>query len=302
MKQIIPSDLLVIKEVSYSKSDLLNVQSDILKEIEAGTIGIPGDVSTAPSVKDQKVIIRVPHYNSLQRSIIDLTNVKYNDLLKFEEGTQNFTTKARDEQFDEMGGGIALPTCTTTGIATKDTREFLITAGHCINSIGSTAYQGGAAIGKQHISNFKTGGIDIGLILLTNTSKKYGNKYYYNPVANVEYDKKYTGTGAALNGQLICKSGKMTNVTCGTVTEQDGSVYYEGSNVTVYSNITVYKSDGDFSIPGDSGAIVFDAYSTNRVVGIVSGSAATNGTGRYGYVAKIIPALASVGACIIIYK
>lgn len=64
------------------------------------------------------------------------------------------------------------------------------------------------------ISNFKTGGIDVGLILLTNTNKKYGNKFYYNPVANAEYDKKYIDTGAALNGQLICKSGKITNVTC----------------------------------------------------------------------------------------
>lgn len=296
MKQILPSDLLVIKEVSYSKSDLLNIQSDILKEIEAGTIAIPGDVSTVPSVKDQKVIIRVPNYNSLQKSIMDLTNVKYNDLLKFEEGTENFTTKARDDAFTEMGGGIAIPGCTTTGIATKDTREFLITAGHCLDSIGSSVTQGGTVVGKEHLSNYKTGGIDVGLILLTNTNKKYGNKYYYNPVANAEYDQKYTTTGAALNGQLICKSGKMTNVTCGTVTEQDGSVYYKGDNVTVYSIITVYKSDGDFCIPGDSGSIVFNAYSTNRIIGIVSGTSTTDTVATYGYVSKIVPALAAAGS------
>lgn len=60
------------------------------------------------------------------------------------------------------------------------------------------------------ISNFETGGIDVGLIVLTNTNKKYGNKFYYNPVSNKSM--------------------------------RDGSVYYKDENVTVYSNTTVYGS------------------------------------------------------------
>lgn len=294
MKQVLPSDLLVIKEVNYSKTDLLNVQSEILNRVETDLISASSILSTAPSVKDQKVIVRVPNYSVLQESTLSLMTTEFSDLIKFEEGGENTTTKARTDAFTEMGGGIATSNCSTTGIATKDTREFLITAGHCLNNIGSSYTQGGVSIGTQHLSNYYTGGIDVGLVLLTNTNKKYGNKFYYNPVANAEYDSAYDTASTALVGQLVCKSGKTTNVTCGTVDVLDGSVTYD-DGVTVYSDMRVKKTDGIFCDYGDSGAIVFNAYSTNRVVGITSGKGSA-GTVHYGHIAKIIPALSAAGS------
>ena len=124
---------------------------------------------------------------------------------------------------------------------------------------------------------------------------KYGNKFYYNPVANAEYDSTYDTASTALVGQLVCKSGETTNVTCGTVDVLDGSVTYDEDGITVYSNKRVKKTDGIFCDRGDSGAIVFNAYSTNRVVGITSGKG-SSGTINYGHIAKIIPALSAAGS------
>lgn len=296
ISKVVPEDLLVINKVDYSKAYLLKVQDELISKINEGSVSFKDGITTAPSVKEQKVIVRLPKdYTPNNKNYIN-SLFKDTDLIKFEESVENETTKARDSVFSELGGGIEIKgTCSTTGIATKDTREFLITAGHCISNIGSSVTQGGVSIGTQHTSNFKNGGIDVGLVLLTNTNKKYGNKFYYNDVANTEYDKKYTTTGVALTGQLICKSGKTTNVTCSTVSEQDGSVTY--GNITVYSTITVKNTDGSlFCDGGDSGGIVFNAYNTNQLIGIVSGKGTTSTSITYGYIAKIVPALSSVGA------
>lgn len=126
--------------------------------------------------------------------------------------------------------------------------------------------------------------------MLTNTNKKIGNKYYYTDTANAEYSNNYTSTSTPLNGQLICKSGNTTNVTCGTVKDTSATVTY--GTISLSNMIKVYKEGGGFILGGDSGGTVFDAYTTTKLIGIVSGQA-DNGT--WGYVTKIGTALSNGG-------
>ncbi|GIO31685.1 hypothetical protein J2TS6_28260 [Paenibacillus albilobatus] len=249
------------------------------------------------SVKDQKVILSTEQAGA---KVSDFSSLfpEYNGLIEIQAGGINEPAKARTDAFTEMGGGIQISTggtCSSNSTATKDTREFLITAGHCITSTGSTVSQGGTNIGTQHFSAYADGGTDVGLVLLTNTNKKIGNKYYYNNVSNAEYDKKYTTTSTALTGELICKSGVTSNVTCGTVNDTNASVSY--GSITLSNMIRVYKDGGGFILGGDSGGTVFNAYTTTQLVGIVSGRN-TSGSpeGTWGYVTKISPALTAAGA------
>ncbi|WP_222119635.1 S1 family peptidase, partial [Paenibacillus sp. IHBB 10380] len=169
IKKILPGDLLEVQRVSYSKEDLINIQGDILQRVQSGSIAIPRGISTDVSTKKQKVIISVPEGVNLEKSYMVNLNEEYNGLIEFDERPENIPYKLRTDAFTEMGGGISIKgTCSTAGIATKDTREFIVTAGHCIRDIGSTVYQGGTSIGTQHLSGYKDNGTDVGLVLLTN--------------------------------------------------------------------------------------------------------------------------------------
>jgi len=295
IKTVVPEYLLLIQKVKYSKNALIAIQNDILNRTREGHYGLSkSNVEISSSVKDQKVILLVDQTPTTLSFFSAFP--EYEGLLELQIGNVNEPAKARDDAFTEMGGGLKVSlSCSTTATATKDTREFLITAGHCIKNIGATVSQGGTNIGKEHYTVYGDGGTDVGLILLTNTSKKIGNQYYYGDVANAEYDKRYTTTAAVLTGQLICKSGYKSGVTCGTVNDTSSSVSY--GSITLSNMIKVYKDGGGFILGGDSGGTVFNAYTTTHLVGIVSGRN-TSGTpeGTWGYVTKIGPALTAAGS------
>ncbi|MDG0792235.1 S1 family peptidase [Cohnella ginsengisoli] len=206
---------------------------------------------------------------------------------------------ARTANFTTMGGGIAIDNsnCSTAFTATKDTKEFLVTAGHCVTSIGSAAKQNTTNVGTQHLSAYGDYGTDVGLILLTDTSRSIGNGYYYNGLANGEYDKNYTTTTTVINGQLICKSGIKTSVTCGSVTNTSATVTYGTIHLT--GMIQAKKDDGGLVLGGDSGGVVFNPYNYGQLIGIVSGRSLATSTlpeGYYGYFTKVGNALANGGA------
>ncbi|MFD0588936.1 S1 family peptidase [Paenibacillus sp. GCM10027627] len=300
LKQVVPAHLLSVENVKYSKGDLIALQESILAKLKSSHPNFSSlNAVVNSSIKDQKVILSItqPVMFKQEDSISGLL-AEYGGLLKVEAGVKSEPAKLRTDEFTALGGGIQItsPGCSTTGTATKDTREFLITAGHCLTNIGGTAYQGGANIGTQHYSAYTNGGTDVGIILLTNKNKKITNQYYYNNVLNAEYGNKYTTTSNVLANQLLCKSGNTTNVTCGNVSNTNGSVTY--GSITLSNIIVIYKATGGVVDGGDSGGIVFDAYTTTRLVGIVSGKSLATDTqpdGAWGYITKIGPALTAAG-------
>lgn len=298
MKSALPEDLISIRKVNYSKNDLLKVQDELVQLIDSGNTESLEGYTIIPSTKDQKVILSVPNKNTISINTNNNSLItKYSDLIEVQEGSLNIPAKSRSDAFIEMGGGIRISVgCSTGATATKDTREFLITAGHCIKNIGSTVSQGGTNIGTQHLSGYYNGGTDVGLILLTNTNKRIGNKYYYNEIANAEYDEKYTSASTALTGQLLCKTGITTGVTCGTVTSTSATSQYDG--IALSNLIQIYKEGGGVILGGDSGGTVFNAYNRWQIVGLVQArNSGNSGTpeGTWGYVTKILPALSAGG-------
>lgn len=296
VKKAIPANLLTVQKVKYSKNELLAIENEVLQKLKTGYKGFaPKTFSIETDVKEQKVKLFIDQINDQFSK--QLTS-EYGDLVEVQIGVIiNEPAKPRDAEFTEMGGGIKISSgpCSTTATATKDTREFLITAGHCITSVGSTVTQGGVNIGTEHFTAYRDGGTDVGLILLTNTNKYIGNKYYYGDIANAEYDNKYTTTSIALKGQLICKSGYKTGVTCGTVTNTSASVTY--GSITLNDMIQAKKDGGGLILGGDSGGIAFNAYRTTELIGIVSGRNVTGDPeGTWGYFTKIGPALSAGGS------
>jgi hypothetical protein len=261
LKQIIsrevPDNLTVFRVVDLSYNELKNIQKSIRGEFSELRNNGATTISTFVDSYQGKVVLEVDTINA---SLKNNLQSEYGDILEIVEGVNYEKQKSRTDDFTLMGGGIAVESsnCSTAATATKDSREFLITAGHCLDNIGGDAYQNSQWVGTEHWSG-EFDGLDIGIYLLKDTSRDISNHFFYNPTANAEYDKRYDGIGEPILNELVCKSGITTDVTCGTVTDTSGSVSYPDG--TSYDDmIKIEKDNGRYSDGGDSGAITFDAY------------------------------------------
>lgn len=209
-----------------------------------------------------------------------------------------------------MGGGIAInnSNCSTAATATIGIYEVLLTAGHCLGNIGATTRQNTAIVGEVLDKIYGNGTYDAGAIKLTNTSKTIGNGFYGSNSPTNEYTLSYSATQSPTSGQLICKSGIKTNITCGNVVSTSTSVYYKNDKITLSGMIKAERSissmsckkdppDG-LSCPGDSGSTMYNATNTSRIIGITSGNDGEEG--QYGYFTKITDALSGLDA--LLYK
>lgn len=78
--------------------------------------------------------------------------------------------KSREADWNKLGSGIGIKfadgDCSTAGIAKKDTRYFIITAGHCVGTAGiDNVYQWNSLVGKAHV-DARSSGYDFGLVLI----------------------------------------------------------------------------------------------------------------------------------------
>ncbi|MDQ6422259.1 hypothetical protein RB620_22790 [Paenibacillus sp. LHD-117] len=272
LEEYIPVELVEYKKAKYSRAELKAYQ-DKIHNADTGATSIFVDAQR------EKVILEFD--NTKTNSFLADTVVK-DQLNKFSideniyeikviENTQKLE-KARTDTFTVMGGGIQINgNCSTAATATKDGKQFLITAGHCISSIGANVTQGTTIIGVWHFDG-RGSGYDIGLIRLTNTNKYISNQFFYSPLANAEYGKRYASTSSVAINQLICKSGVKTDVTCGTVFDN------AGEGLGYLDTIRIEKSGGSrYSDGGDSGAITFNPYD-DRIVGVHAGGAYYEGS------------------------
>ncbi len=153
---------------------------------------------------------------------------------------------------DEISTGSII--CSAGFNVTSGGQQYIITAGHCTQ--GGPSWQG---IGPSVDSSFP--GTDYGLIR---------NDSGDGPGAVDRYDgttQPITQTGDAYVGEQVCKSGRTTGLTCGTVTALDQTVNY-GNGGVVYGLIETNV----FSDHGDSGGALFDG---STALGTVSGGDGT---------------------------
>ncbi|WP_329048297.1 S1 family peptidase [Amycolatopsis sp. NBC_01488] len=153
---------------------------------------------------------------------------------------------------DEISTGSII--CSAGFNVTSGGQQYIITAGHCTQ--GGPSWQG---IGPSVDSSFP--GTDYGLIR---------NDSGDGPGAVDLYDgttQPITQAGDAYVGEQVCKSGRTTGLTCGTVTALDQTVNY-GNGDVVYGLIETNV----YSDHGDSGGALFDG---STALGTVSGGDST---------------------------
>lgn len=147
--------------------------------------------------------------------------------------------------------------CSAGFNVTRGANRFVLIAGHCLQpGFQDWINWDGGYLGRKEIAYFPTA--DFGLIRITEPEIQQIRGVY-------TYDGQFqqiNKTGNAFKGQYVCKSGVITNVTCGTIDFVDHTVDYPQGRV--------YNLDGGkiCSIGGDSGSPMFAG---DTALGLLSG-------------------------------
>ncbi|UAT32902.1 S1 family peptidase (plasmid) [Bacillus badius] len=274
----ITSDV-IIEEVKYSNEELIGIQDEFFKIND-------------PKQFTQNTILAIDNQNNRLELLTDSIG---EDLKKSLENTygdklyikvdpdyvdaQDFK-KARKDNWNSLGAGIGLKNnrlsqCTTAGIAYKSTQYFIVTAGHCIGTGGSVAYQFGVPVGTAHLNSMSSG-FDFGLVRIDRPNELTGGRLatngYYISGGSTGYDAKLSGTAEPYAGMPVCKSGIRTGYTCGEV-KHVRTIHPH----TDLIGIKVYSTNTRFASYGDSGSpLTYYSGGTYRNVGILSAGLTTN--------------------------
>lgn len=148
---------------------------------------------------------------------------------------------------------------------------FLLTAGHCgtVGAVWTSKFASGAphVIGEMRNRSYGAGG-DMAVIRINNPAgwQLPRAAVYVQAGPDTTRDELYPISRVAdsVQGMRVCKSGRTTATTCGTVTALGVSVSYNGTIVRNLVQASFCAAEGD------SGAAVFAA---RTAYGILSGSA-----------------------------
>lgn len=298
-KSVKNKDFVSTERVKYSTADLNEIKDKILTVIQhffTEEEFIHLNFSISASFSDQKIILE---HNNLPEKLIAQLKDDFNDILQVENADISVEpSKGREENWNQQGAGLGITNkygvgCSTAGIASKNGNYFILTAGHCFE--GTTSTTSSADIIKQYIFNvgrqhaIGTGSsLDVGLVRITNDNTLTGGRYATNKIKRWSstdvFDGSFVDWTTIYDGTQICKTGKTTNTTCGTVVNANTTVKYSG-----YPTFNVAKVNGtDFSKPGDSGGAAFYPYIGDQLLlaGIVSGNTTTNGVITGGFITK----------------
>lgn len=150
-----------------------------------------------------------------------------------------------------------------------------LTAGHCGDTNTDYWKQGGRRIGSPRVNADRRSRTFADAQSLTarraRTSVRVFGPAFRRVVTQVETKAN------EFDDQIVCKSGRVTGVTCGKLTSTNHTVVGGGNNVRVRQRLATYNST-----KGDSGAPVYQRVPRSRdaiAVGVHSGN---RGTGLFG--------------------
>lgn len=254
-------DLLHARTFARSHRDLLAVQRRMIDDREAvksGTLsfpGVTGGYDLDVDVRRNAVVASVPGATEATRAAF---RARYGDVVVQDGPVTASASCGRLTCKHTMRSGLGITNGSlicSTAFAGFNNRLF--TAGHC----GVMTSHDNGTFGSQ-VATQQSGDVDAQIIGLS--SGWYAGAWIW--VNSSTQTRPVTSTSlytAFAVGATICKSGRITNDTCGSVTSKTFSPNnVPGSYNFIKSTMCVQK--------GDSGAGV---YSTNQAVGIVSGVA-----------------------------
>lgn len=315
VEEIDTNNKIFFEKVENSTVDLILLRDEIVNEIETnGKVEYSQSIITNVDIENNSIIVSVEDITDFQTeeikesitkhfpnrpssSIVNLTKSNFPksekltgikntrimlDSHKDSDIPVNEISRARD--WTKLGGGIRLHdfgggNCTSAAVAQKGSNYFLLTAGHCLNANDSHVFQDSSILGRDH-SIGSWNGTDVGLIRVTDESplneRRATNHFYEYAEHLTDYDQRLTGVGVAWQGQLVCKSGITTGVTCGNISYYDTTYRPNNYNYTLSVSRIFPRNSIDYSRGGDSGSITYDP-STNVLYGIHSGGSDDEG-------------------------
>jgi streptogrisin D len=146
-------------------------------------------------------------------------------------------------------------------------REYFLTAGHCTN-IASTWYANSSRttlLGPRVVSSFP--GNDFGIVRYDSSISRPGTVNLYNGST-----RDITGSGNAVVGQSVQRSGSTTGLRSGSVTAVNATVTYPQGTVTGLIRTNVCAQ------PGDSGGALFAGSTALGLTSGGSGNCTSGGT------------------------
>lgn len=283
-----------VVKVKYSTNELMDVKNNVFNTLTDFEDKETEILEVSLDSAANKIVIQA---KKISEKVKKKLTTLYGDKIDFIideklEPAQTTANTFREHNFDRLGGGIGIQTnsqqaiCSTAATATKGSTKFIITAGHCIKNLNGTAYQYNKAVGTEHYSGIIAGNnLDIGLIRVTDTGRTLTNLVLKNGTS--DYDAKVTSLGDFVQNQVVCKAGKTTDYTCGTVNKISTDINYvddKGNfDFTAKDVVKIKSGTNKFCDHGDSGGVV---WTSETLLGIVSGTA---NDFSYGYAAKINP-------------
>jgi hypothetical protein len=266
------AELVEITQSAFTIGELKHILNAINRIRDK--IDIPFESGT--NYQTGKITLYTPNPDELQKEIEEQPSLKqyYDDI----EYVHQETMSQPALSYPYLFGGIATQDCTTGFVVKRksDGRRFMSTAGHCDNdetvddiSLGPVVDEYNPIpdppIGSDD-ADFQTHNVAARSWDLTNVIRT-GNPGVETTASVVSYQFK-----GSTQGKWVCKHGRTTSFTCGTVTDINFSPSY-APNSNTYVRVTDYWGILDnMACRGDSGSPVFEEV-TGGVsgVGILSG-------------------------------
>ena len=231
----------IADDVSVLSSEGINVYV-VLPNLEANTVVV--GVSSPDEATRQRLVARYGDGVDVRRADppVDDELDRFKRYLRINAGLRLLREGAT------TGGCTAGYSATRKSLAGRT--YFHLTAGHCQ---GSTWTQGGRRIGRTYQVEWKNHGyVDVQAIKASRyrTSNGIFGRQFRRTVTGVERTK-----GQEHVGQLVCKSGRVTDVTCGkliSVRAVYNAVINPGTKTIRRMRLASYHS-----LEGDSGAPVY---------------------------------------------
>lgn len=274
----------VFKKLSNKSNSKFNIEYISYSQEELESLVINW-FDLNPNIEfSENIIVRFDYLNNrVEVQTDELSQTEQNKLLKkygnkihlnIDPSLELSTSysKERTDDWNKLGAGIAVRqyasgSCSTAGVARKDSRYFLLTAGHCIDAIGSSVLQYDRRVGTAHVDG-RSRDYDIGLIeieLSGITRYAYNGLYTYDTNPS-DYQGRLQHYDTPDNAETLCKSGITTGYTCGIVTTTAANVSGE---LNFELTDTDYGTNGWLAGEGDSGSAGFRS-SNGYLIGIQS--------------------------------
>ncbi|WPK13514.1 S1 family peptidase [Lysinibacillus louembei] len=264
-----------IEEAFYSEEDL-NAISDAIWAKKA-ELNLDFD-STRVDVVNEKIIIGIVEYSTIKEE--ELLKIFNNYPIEVEqiESPRNFRGPYGGELIVTSRGN----TCSTGYYATSGSNYYLVTAGHCSilydkvttkqTTYYTDVYKYGTTTLGQVSSIRHTGYVDA-LTIKVPSSMVNSNIYLNGAVRKMTSSQ---ARNADIVGQAVCKTGKTTFVTCGTLISKNTSYEVWGNQFIGMRSTNLHAEHGD------SGGTVYNNF---QYLGIIKGT--HGGYVTYTHIAEI---------------